>query len=166
MNIKNRDRNAVHLAPVISINKKMMKINYGICIFFLFFSGETLFAQRVSGTITKKGSNKKLERVVVKVKNRSDEYVTTASGFYRIEATKGDTLTFSKFGYDTKEIIVKKDKQNIVLRFNFDCRSEGTDKLISALNKRMNEARSMIDLSHPPLIPCPPCPCEEKNEVE
>jgi hypothetical protein len=87
----------------------------------LFFSLPILqsFAQQytVTGKVSRESDDKGLRGVHIMVKG-DNIYTATISdenGLYRIEVTKGDTLSFWGMGYKAQEIKVKKNKYNIRL---------------------------------------------------
>lgn len=117
----------------------------------------------ITGKIEEKGANTLLKGVTVRVKDGKDRIFTTKDGLYKIRANEGDILIFSKFGYETKEMEVKKDIYNISLGFLMNC--DDMDVIIERYNFQINQLRKENELLRrpAPCPPCPPCPSEEEK---
>ena len=89
--------------------KKMTLFTIALCLSFI-TSAQTL----ITGIVT--NDSIPLESASVIIKNSSTGIATNSKGEFKIEAKKGDTLSVSYLGYETKELVVnKKEDFNIKL---------------------------------------------------
>ncbi len=87
-------------------------------VLFLLFSvmGQLAWAQQefqIKGTVKDK-SNNPLVGATVAVKGANTATVTDPSGHFHLTVSSGETLTFSYIGMETKEVVIKNDKNLII----------------------------------------------------
>lgn len=85
-----------------------------ICFLFL-ASGET-FAQTVSGTVLADDDGTPMVGVTVSNENTKQKVTTNASGYFAINAEKGEVLLFSFVGYTSKTLTVAGDGRMVSVR--------------------------------------------------
>ena len=89
--------------------KKMTLFTVALCLSFI-----TTAQMLITGIVT--NDSIPLESASVIIKNSTTGIATNTNGEFKIEAKKGDTLSVSYLGYETKELVVnKKEKFKIKL---------------------------------------------------
>ncbi|WP_179339745.1 carboxypeptidase-like regulatory domain-containing protein [Winogradskyella ludwigii] len=89
--------------------KKMTLFTVALCLSFI-----TTAQMLITGIVT--NDSIPLESASVIIKNSTTGIATNTNGEFKIEAKKGDTLSVSYLGYETKELVVnKKEKFEIKL---------------------------------------------------
>ncbi len=88
-----------------------------ILLFILLASGELCAQQLLRGLVMTEDSSVLLENTVIKNINSGRGSLTNDSGFYKIMATPGDMIEFSKTGYTSRKITYKGETVlNVTLR--------------------------------------------------
>jgi len=95
------------ISLVFNQNQQVMKKNMFLFL-VLSFSINSFSQIIIKGSVH--NDSIPLESASVIIKNSKRGVATNAKGQFKIEAKKGDTLSISYLGYDTKEIIVNKNE--------------------------------------------------------
>jgi hypothetical protein len=80
-----------------------------LSLVFLFFSGTDVYAQqiqRISGMVYEKGTSLRLPEVNVLNLRTNKSVVSNSFGVFLIEASVGDSLSFSKIGYSEAKTLI------------------------------------------------------------
>jgi len=91
--------------------RKIATLLKGVALLLFFFASPTFGqSQTVSGTIIADDDGSPLLGVTVTNKSTNKKTTTNSSGFYTINASRGQQLSFSYVGYSTKELTVGDQK--------------------------------------------------------
>lgn len=80
-----------------------------LCLLFLCFSGTNIFAQqiqRISGMVFEKGTSLRLSEVNISNLRTNKSVISNSFGVFLIEASIGDSLSFSKVGYSEVKTVI------------------------------------------------------------
>lgn len=95
---------AAFLLPDLGVANKVKSNNFTL---------QNIVQENVQGTVS--SVNGPLDGVTVSVKGKSIRTITNSSGFYTIQASKGDVLVFSMVGFESKTLEVTRSSENVEL---------------------------------------------------